>query len=114
VDAKDLQLSGPASPDQAYTQSMASMQDYLRQDLPRDIEAAAEEAGIPLVPELRQRIEEDLTRQAEQRYMLYIKERPFAENAGAADAAPVIEKVRQDVRDGLRSFFAGYGKESPP
>lgn len=114
ADAKDLKLASPASPDQAYTQAMASMQDYLRQDLPRDIEEAAAEAGIPLVPELQQRIVEDLSRQAEQRFMLYIKEHPFAEQAEAADALPVVEKVRQDVRDGLRSFFAGYGKESPP
>ncbi|MNC51785.1 Spore germination protein GerPC [compost metagenome] len=89
------------------------MQDYLLRELPQDIEEAADEAGIPLVPELRQRITEDLSRQAEQRFMLYIKQHPFAENAGAQDAAPVIGKVRQDVRDGLKSFFAGYGKESP-
>ncbi|MDF2936594.1 MAG: spore germination GerPC family protein [Paenibacillaceae bacterium] len=117
ADAKDIQLSGPAisgpaSPDQAYTQAMASMQEYLRRDLPSDIDEAADAAGLPLVPELRQQITEDLSRQAEQRFMLYIKEHPFAENAGAQDAAPVIGKVRQDVREGLKAFFAGYGKES--
>lgn len=112
ADAKNIQLSGPAAPDQAYTQAMASMQDYLGQGLPQDINEAAGEAGIPLAPELRQRITEDLSRQAEQRFMLYIKEHPFAENAAAEDALPVVEKVRQDVRNGLKTFFDGYGKES--
>lgn len=112
VDAKDLKLAGPASPDQAYTEAMAAMQEYILRGLPQDIATAAAEAGVPLERELKDRILEDLSRQAEQRFMLYIKEHPFAEDAGPEAAGPVVEKVRQDVRDGLQSFFAGYGKES--
>lgn len=111
--AQNLEL-GDDSQEEQYTRAMAVMQEYIGAGLHQDIVQAAEAAGVQLDPELHDKIASDLARQAEQRFMLYIKENPF--RAGEDKEAPnrILEKVRQDVRDGLKQYMEGYGKEDSP
>jgi spore germination protein PC len=110
VTAQNVKLADDTA-DNPYAGAMSAMQDYLGTGLPQDIHAAADATGVEIDQELRGKITEDLARQAEQRFMLYIKEYPFKEGEDDTAVEAVLNKVRNDVRSGLESFFESYGKE---
>ncbi|MNT98196.1 Spore germination protein GerPC [compost metagenome] len=62
--------------------------------------------------ELHGRIAEDLSRQAQERIIIYMKEVPSKEGADETAVKTIMEKVKADVRSGLKSFFESTGKET--
>lgn len=111
ISAQNVKLSEPEE-GEAYTRAMANLQDYLGAGLSRDIDEAAQQAKAEVPPELHDKIVEDLSRQAELRFMAYLKDTPFKEGSDEEAVQTVMEKIRNDVRAGLASFFDHYGEEN--
>lgn len=105
ADAQSVQLGEFTQDGQPFARASAALQDYFGVELHRDIDQAAEQAGIEADVELHARIAEDLDRQAQQRLLLYTKELPGGGPPDEATAAQLVERIKGDIRSGLASFF---------
>jgi len=88
------------------------LQDYFHQELDGDVERAAKEHGQEADEELRQAIKKDLSRQADRRIAVYLKELQTKEEVDAELEQDIARKVKDDIRSGLGLFFEHSGKDA--
>lgn len=113
--SQDVKLSG-AERGEPYVSIGGALEEYMGSGLYADIDTAASEAGwAPMSdPGLRETVAEDLRKQIRRRSAIYMKEIPSKEGKDEAAVKAVLERVRKDVRTGLKQFYESEGKGQEP
>lgn len=101
--------------EQPYMDIRASIDHYLRSELPQSLEALESRHGFPLGPEYRQMIVDDIERQVDSRIRHYLGENG-AEQLNSAEnradmLAAVTDKVKRDIRSAIDRHFQMMPRE---
>lgn len=107
-------LLTPGEQGEPYVSMNRALEDYMGAELYRDIDDAAAGAGARMDPVQREAVAEDLKSQIRRRSQVYMKEIPAKEGADGGAVAAVLERVRKDVRSGLKVFYQSGGEEQAP
>jgi len=95
-----------------FVRARQGVRDYLGVEIDGDLELAAGECGQEVDEELKRAIKEDLGRQSDGRIAAYLKQLQTKEGYDPELEKQIVEKVKADIRAGLKVYFDNQGKEA--
>lgn len=108
---EDIALNPKNTP--AYQRISEQIKDFIQKDLAGEIDGRAEQYKIPIDPELREAMIEDLQRQIDDRIAAYLNQSQSKDPADEAIEREVCGKVKHDMLSALDQFFINKAKEQP-